>query len=141
MKQFKVAFPTWFKVMFTICYIWLLKLPVGYILQIVKRNLFYERLFEISFIVGLCLLITWFIFRFIYCSIEVTDRKLTLKYFGITKRQILWNEIIEIKRPRFNFPYDFSMLLLKSNQNIYLIRSMKNFKKLETFLMTGRKNE
>ena len=43
---------------------------------------------------------------------------------------LTWNEIVEVKRPRFGIPVDFAYVISKNKDRLRLIRSMNNYREL-----------
>jgi hypothetical protein len=59
-----------------------------------------------------------------------TDKGLvTNNLFGQSK-SVRWDEIIEVKRPRFGIPADVTYVLSAKKKKVFLIRSMKNYNAL-----------
>ncbi len=127
---FSVTFPMWFKIIFTICYLSILRLPVSYVFLIISKGLFIERKVECIAILLSCLIISWFLLKITYYSIEVYDEGLELKHFWITHKKVNWKEIAQIKKPLFIVPVDFIYIVLITNKKLLLIKSMNNYKKL-----------
>ncbi len=126
---FSVAFPAWFKITFTICYLWILRLPFNYVFFIISKGLFVVRKMECIVIILSCLIVSWFLLKIIYYSIEIYEEGIELKHFCITHKKVTWKEIVQIKKPLFKVPVDFVYIILNTNEKLLLIKSMNNYKK------------
>ena len=69
-------------------------------------------------------------FKILFYSVVATESGiLSFNSFGEGKL-FDWTEIIEVKRPRFGIPYDFTYVISTDNEKMLLVRSMQNYKEL-----------
>jgi len=70
------------------------------------------------------------VIKLLFYSVTGTKRGLeTNNIFGSNKI-VKWDEIMEVRRPRFGIPNDFSYVISGKTEKLLLIRSMKNYKEL-----------
>ena len=68
--------------------------------------------------------------RILFYSVIATDKGLQIRNLFGPSKSIIWDEVIEIRRPRFGIPGDFTYVFLADKKKIVLVRSMNNYKKL-----------
>jgi len=126
----RTYFPRWFAVLYTFCGICTLLFFAVYIIWLINKGLLGSDIF--SFLIFLIAIISglWVFSSLLFYSVAATDKGLiTNNLFGESK-SVLWDEIVEVRRPRFRIPADFTYVLTTKKKKILLVRSMKNYKAL-----------
>ena len=126
----KTSYPRWFVILFIFCGIFTLLLSVFYIFWAAHDGLSAKEFWRSAIFLGLILGAFWFFGKVLLYSVTATEDGLeTANPFGSSK-SFLWDEIVEVRRPRFGIPYDFTYIISKKRDKLILIRSMKNYKEL-----------
>ena len=126
----RICFPKWFIIIYTFCAIFTLLFFAIYMIFLINRGKLVSEMFNFIFFLVAILAGLWVLSRILFYSIIVTDKGLkTHNIFG-SNMSVLWDEIIEVRRPKFGIPVDFTYVFLSNKSKLILIRSMQNYKKL-----------
>jgi hypothetical protein len=126
----KVCFPKWIIIIFTFSAIGTVYFFLEYIFLLNNNGSSDSGMFKCLFFLGIIIGGFWLFFKILFYSVIATDKGLvTNNLFGAGK-SVLWDEIIEVRRPRFGIPADFTYVLLANKSKLLLVRSMKNYKAL-----------
>jgi len=124
------SFPVWFVVSMIFCGI-VTTLGVGaHIIDLIYHGHFFSKLLRCSFGLVLILGIVWFFAKILFYYVTATERGLETNNIVGSDKLFLWDEIVEIRRPRFGIPVDFTYVISENKSKLRLIRSMKNYKDL-----------
>jgi hypothetical protein len=72
----------------------------------------------------------WFFNKVLYYSIIVLPQGISSNKLVGGGYLVKWEEIVEVKRPKFGIPYDAIYIVTYKNKKILLVRGMKNYLKL-----------
>lgn len=89
---------------------------------------------------GLALACLWVLLRVAFYSVTGTDRGIITHNVIGQNKFFQWDEIVEVRRPRFGIPAAFSYVISKDKDKILLIRSMNNYKELVELIKTIASN-
>ena len=126
----KSSFPRWFRVFLSFCEVFMILFSAFYIYRATSNGLTAVEIRNFVIFSSIVLGGFWIFAKFLFYSVSATKRGLeTDNVFG-QKKLFLWNEIVEVRRPRFGIPYDFSYVISENQDKLLLVRSMKNYKEL-----------
>jgi hypothetical protein len=126
----KINFPMLFVVLMSFCGLFT-TLGIGsYILRVIYYGQLSSQLFKCVFGFCVILIISWFLLKILFYSVTATEKGLITANIGKLSKFFQWNEIVEVRRPRFGMPVDASYVISKNKGKLLLIRSMKNYKEL-----------
>ena len=129
-KNIKVFFPKWLIILYSFCGMFTVFYFAIYMIWLINKGQIGAKIFSSIFYLVVILLGVWLFFKILFYSVIATDKGLvTNNLFGAGK-SVLWDEIIEVRRPRFGIPADFTYVLLANKSKLLLVRSMKNYKAL-----------
>jgi hypothetical protein len=127
---FKVRYAVWFLILSSVCGITTFYYCSKYLYWVVDQNLILER----KFISTTCIMIIvsglWFFNKVLYYSIIVLPQGISSNKLVGGGYLVKWEEIVEVKRPKFGIPYDAIYIVTYKNKKILLVRGMKNYLKL-----------
>lgn len=86
------------------------------------------------------LVILWFLLKILFYSITATDRGLKTDNIIGANKLFDWKDIIEIRRPRFGFPVNFTYVISKNKDKLFLIKNKKNYKELIKYIKENAPN-
>lgn len=126
----KISFPNWLRLFLTFCGIFTILFSAFYIVWVAYNGQLASQLFRCAIFFSIILSGFWFFLKILFYSVIITDRGLKTDNIIGSKKSFLWDEIVEIRRPRFGFPVDFAYVISKNKGKLLLVRSMKNYKEL-----------
>lgn len=125
----KISFPRWVSLPFSLGWIVILLTFIFYAVRLGSESSVLELLKSVLLLIIL-LAGFWFFFKLLFYSVTATENGLeTANPFGSSK-SILWDEIVEVRRPRFSIPYDFTYVISKNKDKLLLVGSMQNYNQL-----------
>ena len=133
----KSSFPKWFKIFGSICFAITLLLFAFYTFSIIYSNQISTSKIILLVLISLSL---WFFIKLLFYSVTATEGHLKNTNPLGTSKKFTWKEIIEVQRPRFGIPYDFTYVVSNNNDKLLLIRSMKNYNELIEFMKVKAPN-
>ncbi len=86
-----------------------------------KINYYYSSLFII-----LILGSSWIVLNFLFYSVTITNTGIDIKNSFNRRKEVQWEDICALERPRFYFPIDVVYLTTKRGK-VTLYKSMQNF--------------
>ena len=99
----------------------------GYTFFVIYNN---KGITLFGFLLLLFLFGAFWLIKYLFYSVTATsDGLIADSKFGRNKN-IPWHEIIEVRRPRFGIPYEFTSVISKNRDKIYLLKSMTYYKEL-----------
>ena len=120
-NNIRSSFPVWFVVSMTFCGI-VTALGVGaHIIGLIYHGYFFSKLLRFSFGLVLILGIVWFFAKILFYYVTGSERGLETNNIVGSGKLFLWDEIVEIQKPRFGIPVDFTYVISKNNKKIMLI--------------------
>ena len=121
-----------------ICWLIALFFSIFYVYKVLYGNLLVSL--NLSVILFIVVLGGFCFFKLLFYSVTATKKGLeTAKPIG-SNQSFTWEEIIEVRRPRFGIPYDFSYVISKNKEKLLLVRSMQNYKELVELIKTKAPN-
>lgn len=76
----------------------------------------------------------WFLLKILFYSVTATAKGLeTDNIIGI-KKKFHWEDIIEVRRPRFGFPLLFTYVISNNEDRIVLVKNKQNYKELIQYI-------
>ena len=126
----KISFPRWFVIFLTFCGVFTIMFSTFYIAWVVYKNQLTSRPFSCALFFILILSIFWFFSKILFYSVTATDSGLQTDNIVGSNKLFPWDEIVEVRRPRFRIPKDASYVISKNKDKLLLVRSMKNYKEL-----------
>jgi hypothetical protein len=123
----KLGFPKWFIIWMSINCIIVLPILSVYTFFVIYNNkgITVFGLILLFFLLGSFVLIYYFFY-----SVTATSKGLVAEHKLVGNKLFLWDEIVEVRRPRFGIPYEFTSVISKKGKKIYLLKSMTHYKEL-----------
>lgn len=133
----KSSFPQWFVILGSICFVITLLFSTLYVVVVIYNN-------GISVFNMIILILVssgyWFFIKILFYSITATDRGLKSNNPLGSSKEFVWEEIVEVRRPRFGIPYDLAYVVSKNKGKMLLVRSMQNYKELIELIKVKAQN-
>ena len=133
-KKHRVAltcsFPKWVRAFFSFCGIFTLIFFTAYIFWVIYSGQLFLQLLRVTVFGGSIIVILWVYPKILFYSVFATEKGLESKNIFEENKLLTWNEIVEVKRPRFGIPVDFAYVISKNKDRLRLIRSMNNYREL-----------
>lgn len=120
----------WLRILGTFCGVFTVLFFLFYIFWVVYNGKFVTQISRCVFLFIIILFIIWSFSKTLYYTVTATDRGLETDNIVGTNKMFLWEEIIEVRRPRFGFPVNFTYVISKNEDKIFLIRNRNNYKEL-----------
>jgi hypothetical protein len=117
----------WLRILGTFCGVFTVLFFLFYIVWVIYNGKFVTQISRCVFLFIIILFIIWSYSKTLYYTVTATDRGLETDNIVGTNKLFLWEEIIEVRRPRFGFPVNFTYVISKSEDKIILIRNRKNY--------------
>ena len=131
-EYLKVKLPRWFGALYILCGVLMALFTVFYFIW----SIYYDgRLSALEIMHTIFLLILvfaglWLTLKILFRSATATDRGLETDNIIETKKFLSWDEIVEVRRPRFRIPIAFAYAISKDKKKLLLIRGAENYQKL-----------
>ena len=126
----KISFPMLFIALMSFCGL-LTALGIGlYIFRVIYYGQMSSQLFPCLFGFFVILIILLFLLKILFYSVTATKKGLITANIIKSNKFLQWNEIVEVRRPRFGIPVDASYVISRNEGKLLLVRSMKNYKEL-----------
>jgi hypothetical protein len=138
--EVKMDFPKWLFIPFTLGLIVLALACILYALKLTRSGLSLLGLLKVGFLFIIVLCGIWCIFRVLFYSVTATKRGLETNNLLGKGKLFLWDEIVEVRRPRFRIPADFVYVISRDNYKLPLIKSMKNYGELIQLIQAKASN-
>lgn len=129
-ENLKISFPMWFRSFLTFCEIFMILFFIVYIFRAISNGLSALEIRNAAISLSIVLGGLWFFSKILFYSVTGTDRGLETDNIVGSNKLLLWHEIVEVRRPRFGIPVDFTYVISENKGKLLLVRSMKNYKKL-----------
>jgi len=129
-ENLRISFPRWFVILLSFCGTVTIMFSVSYIGWVIYSGQLTSRLFRTVIFFSLVLGIFWFLSKILFYSVTATEGGLETDNIVGSKQMFLWDEIVEVRRPRFRIPKDASYVISKNKDKLLLVRSMTNYKEL-----------
>ena len=101
-----------------------------YIFHALYKGQFMDKILSCSFFFVLIIVIIWSYLKILYYSITATSSGLEAKNIIGKNKYLLWENIKEIRKPRFGFPVNFTYVVSKTGEKLLLLKNKKNYEKL-----------
>ena len=128
------------RIILTFCGIFTLLFSLFYIVWAIYNGQFLSQLSRCLIFVLMMLVILWFLLKILFYSITATDRGLKTDNIIGANKLFDWKDIIEIRRPRFGFPVNFTYVISKNKDKLFLIKNKKNYKELIKYIKENAPN-
>ena len=120
----------WFRIFISFCGLFTVIFITVYIVKVFYSGQLLLKLSRCLLLLAMMGSIFCAVIKLLFYSVTGTKRGLeTNNIFGSNKI-VKWDEIMEVRRPRFGIPNDFSYVISGKTEKLLLIRSMKNYKEL-----------
>jgi len=120
----------WFRILGAFCGIFTVSFFLFYIVWVVYNGQFVTQISRCLILFIIILLIIWSYSKTLYYAVTATNRGLETDNIVGTKKLFLWEQIIEVRRPRFGFPVNFTYVISKNEDKMFLIRNRNNYNEL-----------
>jgi hypothetical protein len=127
-EYLEISFPRWFRICLAFCGIFTILLFAFYIVWVAYNGQLASRLLRCAIFTSVIVGIVWFFLKILFYSVTATDRGLEADNIVGANKVFLWDEIVEVRRPRFGIPHDATYVISRNNGKLLLVRSMKNYK-------------
>ena len=122
--------PRWQRVLLTFCGTFTVLFCIFYIVWITYNGQLVSKLSRCLIFILVIIGGVWFFFKILFYSITATDRGLETNIIIGRSRLFVWEDIIEVRRPRFGFPVNFTYVIAQNRDKILLLRNKKNYNEL-----------
>lgn len=139
-RNLKVSFPKWFVIFLGICGILTISFFLSYIIWVIYHGQLASQLLRCAIFLSIILSGFWLSLKVLFYSVTATERGLETDNIVGASKSFQWDEIVEVRRPRFGVPVDFSYVISKNKDKLLLVRSMKNYKELTELIKTRARN-
>ena len=120
----------WIRLIVSLCGIFTVIFSAFYIGWVIYNGQFLSHIYRCTFLFIVIIIIVFSYSKTLYYSVTATEKGLeTDNVFGANKF-FQWEEIIEVRRPRFGFPVNFTYVIKKDLDRIILIKNRKNYEAL-----------
>ena len=126
----KVSMPIWFIIFMGICGIGMTIITVSYVVWVIYNDKLHSHLYGCLFFLIIVLTGLLFFLKIMFYSVTAVDKGLEANNIIGPKKFFHWNEIVEIRRPKFGIPNDASYVISSERRKMMLLRGTKNYKKL-----------
>jgi hypothetical protein len=130
----------WVRILGTVCGIFTIFFFGFYIAWLIYNGQLISQLSRCLILFSVILLIIWSYSKTLYYTVTATDRGLETDNIIGTNKLILWEDIIEVRRPRFGFPVNFTYVISKNRDKLFLIRNKNNYKELIKYIKEKASN-
>ena len=128
-KGLQVCYPKWFRIFISLCGILTLSFSLFYIFATYYNGQVMAHPLRFLFFFALVLGTFWLLFGLLFYTIKATENGIESSNIVGKSTVLSWDEILEIRKPRFGIPVDFSYVISESKKML-LVRSMKNYHEL-----------
>jgi hypothetical protein len=125
-----MSFPKWLRITLTFCGTFTILFSVFYIVWATYNGQFFSQLLRCAIFFSMILGGFWFFAKLLFYSVTATERGLETDNILGSNKLFLWDEIVEIRRPRFGVPYDATYVISKNKAKLLLVKSMNNYSEL-----------
>lgn len=129
-ENLKTSFPRWFRSFLTFCGMFMILFSMFYIVRATSKGLSASEIRNAAIFISIVLSGIWLFLKILFYSVTATDKGLETDNIVGSNKSFLWDEIVEVRRPRFRIPADFSYVISSNKEQLLLVRSMKNYKEL-----------
>lgn len=129
-KDLKISFPKWFFIPFGLGGIIILLTFIFYTARLIQSESSTFELLKVAFLFVVLLGWIFFFCKILFYSVTATERGLETDNLAGSKKIFLWDEIVEVRRPRFGIPKDANYVISKNRDKLLLVKSMTNYKEL-----------
>lgn len=139
-KNITISFPKWFVIGISFCGIGTILICAYYIVWVFHTGQLNSHILRCSFCFGFILVIFWFLLKIVFYSVIATERGLATSNIFKSSNIFLWDQIVEVRRPRFGIPYDATYVISENKKKLLLVRSMRNYKELVELIKVKASN-
>lgn len=126
----KIHFPKFISIPFILGGLAILTAIIFYASRLKQIEAFDLDLLKLMFLLILFIVAIFFVLKVLFYSVTATDIGIETDNIIGTKKAFLWNDIVELRRPRFGIPKDASYVIASNDDKIMLIRSMRGYNEL-----------
>jgi hypothetical protein len=126
----KAGFPLWFRIFISFCWISVVATFAFFMFKTMPNGLSWSEIKGCLIFIVIIAAGFWVIARFLFYSVTSTEDGLETNNLFHQCKLLPWDEIVEVRRPRFGIPYDFSYVVSRGRHKMLLIRSMRNYQEL-----------
>ncbi len=123
----KIGFPRWFIVFMSVNYIIALPILSVYTFYVIYNN---KGITIFGLLLLLLLLGSFVLIYYFFYSVTATSSGLIAENKLGRNKTFLWDEIVEIRRPRFGIPHELTSVISKDGKKLFLLKSMTHYKEL-----------
>lgn len=123
----KLGFPKWCVILMSVNYLIALPILAVYTFFVIYNN---KGITLFGFLLLSVLLISFVIIYYFFYSVTATSNGLIAEHKLGRKRTFLWDDIVEVRRPRLGIPNELTSVISKDGKKIFLLRSMSHYKDL-----------
>ena len=119
--------PNWIRIVALFFGIFTVLFSTFYIAWVIYNGQFLSQIYRCTVLFIAIMIIVFSYSKTLYYSVTATEKGIeTENAFGKNKN-VQWEEIIEVRRPRFGFPVNFTYVIKKDEDRIFLIKNRKNY--------------
>lgn len=125
-----VSMPLWFIIFMGICGIGVTIITVFYVVWVISNDKLDSHIFGCLFFISIVLAGLLFFSKIMFYSVTAVDKGLEANNIIGPRKFFHWNEIVEVRRPKFGIPNDASYVISNKRGKMMLLRGTKNYKNL-----------
>ena len=122
--------PKWLRIVGASFEIITFSFSLFYILWLVYSGQFVAHISRCLILFIIIILIIWHHLKILYYTVTASNRGLETDNIVGKKKAFLWEQIIEVRRPRFGFPVNFTYIISTNEDKIFLIKNRNNYKEI-----------
>jgi len=129
-EQITSKTPNWIRILVSFCGIFTVIFSAFYIVWVIYNGQFLSQIYRCAVLLMAILIIVFSYSKILFYSVTATEKGLGTDNIIGANKFFQWEEIIEVRRPRFGFPLKFTYVIKKNKDIIFLIKNRKNYEVL-----------
>lgn len=122
--------PSWLRMVVLFCGIVTVLFCAFYITWAIYNGQLLLQIYRCTVLFIVILIIVFSYSKILFYSVTAKEKGLETDNIIGTNKFFQWEEIMEVRRPRFGFPVNFTYVVSKDEDSIFLIKNRKNYEAL-----------
>lgn len=122
--------PNWLRIVVLFCGIFTVLFSAFYIAWVIYNGQFLLQIYRCTVLFIVILIIVFSYSKILFYSVTAKEKGLETDNIIGANKIFQWEEIMEVRRPRFGFPVNFTYVVSKDKDRIFLIKNRKNYEAL-----------
>lgn len=129
-EQITSKTPNWLRIVVLFCGIFTVLFSAFYIAWVIYNGQFLLQIYRCTVLFIVILIIVFSYSKILFYSVVAKEKGLETDNIIGANKFFQWEEIMEVRRPRFGFPVNFTYVVSKDEDRIFLIKNRKNYEAL-----------